>query len=606
MKRMFAAAGRLALSLAAAMLVAQGAFAAIWQGGASGNIDDAANWDGDIATSSMVFTNDVTLSLANDATVYNVLTNYSNNTIPVAARGGRTIVFDMNGKTLRSYGKPRSGNTTMWHLGNSTYRFTNGTFLNVAESGSVTNSFLFENASMGIGKIEATGSGTTFVSGFSNRARSTTAPDGSFKIADGAEAFGTYAIYGTGSTNEISGGASLYYDGDFYLGVNNGYGPNRDNLLTVDGATLSARNPASAGILRVGSDNSGANNSTPGVEGNLLLAKNGAKIDAYCLYVGYASGANAGATNNEMRLTGAGTKFTHVATANATSLIGTGAGSVSNRLVVADHAVAEFNRVLCIGLGSSLGGTLRIENGGVVTNNGAVYIGHNTNLGKNGKSARVVVTGEGSEWALTDTWVHLINGTGDAENAHEIFIGDGAVVTGGLKDNAIKYSRISMSGVGNRLVVSNATATLSNLFTTNAVEGISDNSGSTIRIAGANAKLTTSNVNNSKAFAGSEILEFTIPEDGWASAPFQANTAFTIPAGTTLTLDAASVKAYVKAHPDGGTVPLLTTDSTSRSITIENETALAANLPDGCELVNASGVLSVKMPKAAGLTIIVR
>lgn len=85
-----------------------------------------------------------------------------------------------------------------------------------------------------------------------------------------------------------------------------------------------------------------------------------------------------------------------------------------------------------------------------------------------------------------------------------------------------------------------------------------------------------------------------------------ATVVFTVRSGVTLKLDAASFKAYVKAHPDGGTVPLMYTGSPNRAITIEDATALAANLPDGCSLVNASGVLAVKMPKAGGLTIFVR
>ena len=142
---------------------------------------------------------------------------------------------------------------------------------------------------------------------------------------------------------------------------------------------------------------------------------------------------------------------------------------------------------------------------------------------------------------------------------------------------------------------------------TNKAETVTGASGSTVRIAGANAKLTTSFINgNDKAFSGSEVVEFVVPENGWESAPSTINQAFPIRSGVTLTLDAASVKAYVKAHPEGGTVPLIYTGSASRAITIEDATALAANLPDGCSLVNEKGLLSVKMPKPGGLTIIFR
>ena len=85
-----------------------------------------------------------------------------------------------------------------------------------------------------------------------------------------------------------------------------------------------------------------------------------------------------------------------------------------------------------------------------------------------------------------------------------------------------------------------------------------------------------------------------------------ATVVFTVRSGVTLKLDAASVKAYVKAHPDGGTVPLMYTGSPNRAITIEDATALAANLPDGCSLVNEKGVLSVKIPGNAATVICFR
>jgi hypothetical protein len=47
------------------------------------------------------------------------------------------------------------------------------------------------------------------------------------------------------------------------------------------------------------------------------------------------------------------------------------------------------------------------------------------------------------------------------------------------------------------------------------------------------------------------------------------------------------------------------TGSTSRAITVADMDALSANLPDGCSLVNESGVLSVKIKKRLGFTVIV-
>lgn len=573
-------------SLAATCLLAHGAWAAVWTGGASGDFNNVANWDGGITTSTLVFTNDTTVTLSADAVVKQPLTDGNGTDVPTGPiknnYTGKNVTFNLNEHTLTAN---YAGNQ-YWRVKDSSVAFMGGGTVEFV-SGSTTNSVCADNNDRSGMTLTVSGSGTKFVGSYYNRVANAANPGTRFNVLDGAEAIGPHFYFGgCNSTNEISGGASLTFDeadgfvfGSYPAPSYLGY----DNLLTIDGATLASRNPSSAGTLYIGK--------TGAAWDNLLLAKNGAKIDVYALSIG-----NTAATNNEMRVTGSGTKFTQVAISGATSYIGNGASSVSNRLVVADGAVAEFNRALLVGTGGSVGGTLRIENGGVVTNNSYVFIGHHGSA-NNGKSSRVVVTGEGSEWKSTSQWFNLVNGTGSAENAHEIFVGDGAKLDG----------KLAMAGVGNRLVVSNATASLSNLMTTNTTEGVTGASGSTIRIAGDNAKLTTSNLNGTdKAFAGSEILEFVIPENGWASAPFVATVVFTVRSGVTLKLDAASVKAYVKAHPDGGTVPLMYTGGPNRAITIEDATALAANLPEGCSLVNESGVLSVKMPKASGLTIIVR
>lgn len=570
-------------ALAATCLLAHGAWAAdaIWIGGESGDMNTAANWSSAITDSgtTMMFTNDCTVSLSDDLTAYSVFSASTDSSGDAANRFGKNVTINLNGHTLKSNGAG-SSNRHFWHARNSTLTFTGGIFENVQDGGT-TNSIVADNQSHYGMSLVVTGSSTKFVSSFESRVKSGTYPETRFKVLDGAEAVGPHFYFGGyNSTNEISGGASLKFDDTINCGVCPNSGPGFNNLLTVNGATLSALDPSSKGTLYVGNGSVAYD--------NLILAENGATIDVFALSIGINA-----ATNNEMRVTGSGTKFTQVATTTAaTSYIGNGASSVSNRLVVADRAIAEFNRVLCIGTGGSVGGTLRIENGGVVTNKSIVYIGHNNSV-TNGRSARVVVTGEGSEWTSTG-WQYLINSTGDAANAHEIFVGDGAKFKG----------KLGFSGVGNRLVVSNATVTLDNLMTTNTAESCTGASGSTIRIAGADAKLTTSSLNGGdKGFAGSEVIEFVIPETGWAEAPFRANVAFTIHTGVKLTLDADSVKAYVKANPNGGKVPLMYTGGANRAITIEDATALAANLPSNCELVNASGVLSCRI-KAPGLTII--
>ena len=554
-----------ATAMAAALaFAATAASAAIWTGGASGVLNTAANWDGDIATTAMAFTNDVALSLSSDVAVYDVFWN--NGTLANNLQKNRNVAFNLNGHTLTNL--TQGG----WCGEGSTFTFSGGTFLNVA-AGGTTNELSVNNGNRSYGlTLVATGADTVFVSSLYNRARNSDHPDVSFRFLDHARAYGDhYSLGGHGSTNEVSGGSSLTFDTTFTLGsVEAGYRGHHDNLFRLSGGTLAARNPNVAGTLYV------ANNGA--VHDNFFLAENGATVTVYAVSVGINS-----TTNNTMRLTGRGTRLTQVPSSGPTSWIGNGAGSVSNRFVVADGAVAVFNRTMCIGTGSSIGNLFRVEAGGIVTN-ANVYFGHN-NGGKKGECARSEVVGAGSEWKTGNLYV--LNATDDASKAHELFVGDG----GSLKAYSLRFF-----GKGNRFVVDDATAVIdSTLFTTNAGEGVTYGSDTSIKISGARASITCNQLNGADAgFEGSEVVEFVIPPNGWNVAPFAPYRGFKIPSGLTLRIDADSVKAYLKANPTGGTVPLMRVRNAT-SITVEDMPALSANLPQGCELVNAGGVLSVRI-----------
>ena len=397
----------------------------------------------------------------------------------------------------------------------------------------------------------------------------------------------------------VSGTVTNALDQNFYVG-NEGGGYN-GTTLDVAGATLVTKGSIVVGNGGGASDNAFVANEGSSVyadkinvgvgigTNNLFLVQGGAEAECYS---GFEIGKNYG-TNNELRVTGRGTQFSQSRTETANSYIGLGSSSVSNRMVVADHATAYFGRALLVGAGCSHG-LLQIESGGIVTNKGQVYIGHN-NGAKNGKSARVVVTGEGSEWS---TWnCFMINGTGDDSDAHELFVGDGA--------NFVA-NNLSFSGNGNRLVVSNATATTAYLYTTNRAENVVGAENTTIRIEGANAKLTATHLNGTdRSFFASDIIEFVIPPNGWNEAPFSPSlNSISIPSGVTLRVDADSVKAYLKANPAGGTIPLMRVRTGgSPDIAVEDMAALSANLPNGCSLVNESGVLSVKIKSSLGFII---
>ena len=74
---------------------------------------------------------------------------------------------------------------------------------------------------------------------------------------------------------------------------------------------------------------------------------------------------------------------------------------------------------------------------------------------------------------------------------------------------------------------------------------------------------------------------------------------------TIIRIDAAAARKYARAG--GGTVPLISTGTSGKSITADvSALTSVASLPEGCSLENADGVLSVNVKSQAGLTIVVR
>ena len=242
-----------------------------------------------------------------------------------------------------------------------------------------------------------------------------------------------------------------------------------------------------------------------------------------------------------------------------------------------------------IGVGhgtSSCGNWLIVENGGTVRASSYLLVGPG-----NSHDNTLLATGAGS---TVSAWhVYLGTASDTEERNNLIAIEDGAQMT--------VSSTFYFRGKGNILSISNATVAIGYHLDPSA------GTTNTIRFAGANPVLSCKDiVENVNALNGAPILEYVIPEAGWATAPLRTTTAFSIPADVTLRIDAASVKSYLNTNPSGGIVPLMTTQSASRAITVADMTALSANLPDRCSLVNAGGVLSVKIASKLGGMLIVR
>ena len=600
MKTNLGIGSKLAVALCAAAVLPIAARAATWTGGASGTLNDMSNWDGDISTSDMNFTNNCTVSLNAYLDVYSVFGSSAG-----WAWWSKNIVFDLGGHALRSTCRDSQGRQFFRATSGCTFTFQHGAFLCVSAS-SATNSITMDSPYRNGNKmtIAVTGADTTFVGSFQNACTATTGPNNNpspgnrLLVLDGAKAYGAdHYFAGYCSTNEVSGGAELFFDryceigsfGHHYTSYNNAW---HDDVMIVDGGTLSARNPASAGTLSVGYGQS--------AHDNAIVARNGATIETRDLYVG----ANY-STNNTLLVSGAGTTLsvrqnTYIGSADGAGIIDR---SSCNSIALENGAKGVFSidgGALYIGFG----GTNHVfaVRSGAMADLGPrnIYFGGRGNDGNCGQCGRIEVVGAGS--AITNSSdLYVRNKTGSAAKAHEIYVGDGALV---------KVSRLKMIGDGNRVIVSNATVEITDSLFVNGFNGVYA-TNSTFRIEGANARLTANAAKNGVnpgvdgQLVGEVVFDFVVPESGWAAAPVAINQSFTIGADTVLRIDEDSVRAFAKANR-GGTVPLFSTGASGGAITIADETSLAANLPEGCRLVNGNGVLSLKVAANAGFMMIVR
>ena len=326
--------GKFVSLTAACLLAVTAAHAgnAIWQGGATGDIKDTGNWNtgANIAADYLNFSNNVTVTMSADATVYDVFGNkmagndYAN----------RNVVFDMGGHTLRVGGAESAGKQYVRGNRGTTYVFTNGTFW-CSKDGSQTNSVYSSGNSTNDMSIVAIGSDTTLLSSFAL----SNGKNISLHILNGAKAYGN--LFGFGGSGEICGEGSLVrFAGSCYVGTldSNVYGernnPPHGQTLLVDGATLTSESPTTKGSVYVGNGNYSY--------GNTLVATNGASVAARTIYVG-AGGVNEGilytSSNNTLKVTGTGTAITAKG-ANDGGILHCGYGYSSGNLVLVENGAS--------------------------------------------------------------------------------------------------------------------------------------------------------------------------------------------------------------------------------------------------------------------------
>ena len=265
---------------------------------------------------------------------------------------------------------------------------------------------------------------------------------------------------------------------------------------------------------------------------------------------------------------------------------GAGYSSASNVVVVSGGAMLRQNGSLFHVGRNGDWNILRVKDGGVVSN----ATDYTLFIGSESSHNSAIVEGAGSLCYSKK----IMLGNADTATDNVLFVGDGATLTG---------RELRFGGDGNSLVVSNATVALDPLgggyvVTTNA----------TMRFAGTESSLRCHHVNDGSqdnVFAVSSTLEFVVPQDGWSEAPFRLYSGFRMPHGAMLRIDGDSVANYLRAHPRGGKIPLLSCDDNAASVVIDDMDALSAGLPENCMLVVENRTVKLKMKSQEGFILTV-
>ena len=392
---------------------------AIWQGGATGDINNPDNWnDGaNIATDYMNFGQDVTATMSVDTTVLDPFGNKKSD----ADYANKTIVFNLGGHTLRAANADGAGKQYIQGTIGTTYVFTNGTFW-CSKNGSVTNSFFTSGSSSTTDMtIVAIGDDTTLVSGFALKYPKNIG----LKILNGAKAYGS--IFGLGYSSEFKGAnTEVRFSGNCSVGTADASAINTEasdsphgSVLVVDGATLTSEDPTSKGSINVGYGSYSYDNA--------LIATNGATIAANYIRVG-AGGIKSSvlysSSNNTFIATGAGTTVTVPNKGN----IRCGDGCSSGNLIVFENGARAETKYIQVGTGS------------------ADYASFNNTF---------LVTGTGTSASLTSGSIRC----GQGQSFSNLFVvAAGAIVTNIYEvyagSGAATNNTVRVSGAGTKVVTS--------------------------------------------------------------------------------------------------------------------------------------------------------
>ena len=400
--------GKFVSMAAVCLIVATAARAgtAIWQGGATGDIDNTDNWNSgaNIAADYLNFSNNVTVTMSADTAVFNPFGNKGND----ESCTNKTVVFDMGGHNLWA---TDTSNGKFYMKGNTgtAYVFTNGVFRCAPQNNFATTNIVERSGTATNMTITAIGGDTTIVAVF-NLAYS---KDTSLRILNGAKAFGKSFSFGRSA--EASGaGSEMCFSGSCYVGPlstgikSEAADPPHGSVLLVDGAALNSASPASAGTIYIGYGNNSYDNA--------IVAKNGARVATKVINVGHGAvsdGVMYSSSNNVFKATGAGTAVWTPPNGTGQGSISCGNSSSGNLFSVEDGASLDV-RYITVGSVSTTTAPYYTSSNNTFMATGS---GTSVNLGSGN-----VTCGKGKSADNT----FLVNDGAIVTNVYQIFVGTGA------------------------------------------------------------------------------------------------------------------------------------------------------------------------------------
>lgn len=586
--------------------------------GAGGDLASAKDWGGTrpAATESVNLINAGTYALSEDVTFSQLLIPTAGSTLSFGAKtftitstGNFGFHFTAPGLTVVDGGTFDLSGKANFHGAYNNYK---GQIHTVLTNGCVvTNVNCFYAARYSEGNTtKVTGGSKVYTEEI--RLTNDNSYDNTFEVSGGAEIHLTNRFYFdvNATTKGVHGGnrfivrdpGSLYEQTNGYM-MQLGYQQHDDIFWVTDGARATSAN----GGVNVGGSAPTTN--------SLLRVDNGAtasfkEIDVVGRY-GHVQVCDGGSltlktlsfkgSDNDLIVSNA-TFACNPTKASEVSCLGSSA-TVSNNVIRAIGADTAFTLYTSAGVhdlyGAGHHNTVSIEDGAAwpVSVNVMMTNTHHSVLRVTGENSRFGKAAGDGNFYFGCHKDFLSNRQDSVSN--RVCVSDGA---------AFNVSRFVMAGIGNRLVVSNATVTLtadSVGFRSGYENGVKVHDDNGLILQGATPKVRSlsSTSQNAFWFQNNSLLRFEIPEEGYADGFVP------IELGCSFYLDETNTRVEIECakfvEKTGGKLHLIHAGS-NISAAIVNFLKNNVVLPEGARLIIDGKDVYLKSPKRTGLSVIIR